>query len=215
MFDSFEQVLVPFEVIFLLLCDLLLDDLYLFQLVLCTCRVTSLGDFLSLYPHLLDFHRCIHRAIVLVCLLPRPEGSNPISFLLLSSQGPVSCQILVYHRTMQSKVEDDDKCSHLLSARSRTAVISSNRARVSLSRAAAASSSAARVSLSRLLASLSASRLLDSSDCSIAVNRSISCFDTYKKTPFFFEFSLCLSRACLGKMSILSINGAENGVSYP
>jgi uncharacterized membrane protein len=36
--------------------------------------------------------------------------------------------------------------------------------------------------------------------------------DTYKKTPFFFEFSLCLSRACVGKMLIFSIKWRKNGV---
>ena len=32
------------------------------------------------------------------------------------------------------------------------------------------------------------------------------------KTPLFFEFSLCLSQACLGKMMHLYINGAKSGV---
>jgi hypothetical protein len=33
-----------------------------------------------------------------------------------------------------------------------------------------------------------------------------------RKTPLFLEFSLCLSRACLGKMFGLYINGAKSGV---
>ena len=33
-----------------------------------------------------------------------------------------------------------------------------------------------------------------------------------RKTPLFFEFSLCLSRACLGKKMHLYINGSKSGV---
>jgi hypothetical protein len=44
--------------------------------------------------------------------------------------------------------------------------------------------------------------------------RAIQIVAFYKKTPFFFEFSLCLSRACLGKMLIFSIKWRKNGVFY-
>ena len=36
-----------------------------------------------------------------------------------------------------------------------------------------------------------------------------------RKRHSFFEFSLCLSRACLGKTIIFSIKWRQNGVSLP
>ena len=35
------------------------------------------------------------------------------------------------------------------------------------------------------------------------------CASMVRKTASFFEFSLCLSRACLGKMIVLYINGSK------
>jgi hypothetical protein len=37
----------------------------------------------------------------------------------------------------------------------------------------------------------------------------------WEKTPFYFEFSLCLSRACLGKIIVFAYKWLKNGVFVP